>query len=78
VPEPSSDRVAFANSLRGVAALCVLVQHYAIGYWAVPKEIGDILHVPPASIGATPAFLAAFSPPSPLALGSFGVALFFL
>ncbi len=75
--KPQSERVEFANSLRGVAAICVLVQHYFIGFWAVRGTIGSLLNVPPLGVVGSPA-LGWIAPPSPLALGAFGVALFFL
>ena len=75
--ERSFERVAFANTLRGVAVICVLVQHYFVGFWAVPDTIGTVLNVPPLDVAVSPA-LAWVAPPSPLALGAFGVALFFL
>lgn len=78
MPERSpTDRVAFANSLRGVAAICVLIQHYFVGFWSVPATIGSLLNVPPVGMAVQPE-LAWIVPPFPLAWGAFGVALFFL
>ena len=78
MPEESrSERVAFANTLRGVAVICVLVQHYFVGFWAVPDTIGTLLNVPALDVAVSPA-LTWVAPPSPLSLGAFGVALFFL
>lgn len=67
----------FANTLRGLAAICVVIQHYFVGFWSVPGVIGGLLNVAPAP-SSVPASLAWIAPPDPFAWGAFGVALFFV
>ncbi|WP_020175129.1 acyltransferase family protein [Methyloferula stellata] len=73
-------RVVFANQLRGIAALCVVVTHYLGVFWNNSDIIGQITSTP-AQNPPTPTFISAlknvfslisFNP------GAFGVGLFFL
>ena len=68
------DRVAFANSLRGVAAVSVVIAHYLGVYWAAPAAIAQLTGMPP--LPAEPAFELSLMPY--FNFGPFGVGLFFL
>jgi peptidoglycan/LPS O-acetylase OafA/YrhL len=73
-------RVVFANQLRGIAALCVVVAHYLGVFWNNSEIIGQITSAP-AQNPPTPAFVTALSHGFDLIWfnpGAFGVALFFL
>jgi peptidoglycan/LPS O-acetylase OafA/YrhL len=73
------EKVEFANALRGIAALSVVVSHYFAAFWVIHPHL-------PHFIG-TPALVGHYDPPrianfilslSALELGPYGVALFFL
>src|SRR4051794_9008850 len=77
----SDGRLQFAQTLRGSAALCVVVMHYCIGYWqpAGRTDVAALINAPelPATIGIPP--LLQFLQTTPwFNPGQFGVALFFL
>lgn len=70
-----SARFAFANQLRGVAALCVVAAHLGQVFWVKHQLVSDAtFSIAPS--GTPPAY-ATFGSPW-LDLGAFGVALFFL
>ena len=75
-PRTAPGRVAFANQLRGVAALCVVLIHYTVVYQRMQPMLAWALAMPP--VEGTPAPWAAWFYPWWLDLGAFGVALFFL
>lgn len=69
-------RIAFANALRGIAALCVVIAHYILMFSYIKGAFGSLptLDEPPF-----PAWmLSTFNPLSNMNMGGFGVALFFL
>lgn len=68
------DRYVFANQLRGAAALCVVVSHFAGVYWVEPQLVAAATFSPPAAF-VVPGFVALIAP---LNLGAYGVGLFFL
>ena len=72
----SSERLIFANHLRGIAALLVVASHLIGVYWAEPQVVSEAFAVPPV-VGTPPPLFSLVSQPwfSP---GQFGVALFFL
>lgn len=72
-------RVQFADSLRGVACLSVVIAHYCGPFWTRGAVIPLIANVPPLPADTAPPYLYwvvvssnHFTP------GAFGVALFFL
>jgi len=76
-----SDRIQFAHTLRGVAALCVVIFHYCVLFWSAPwrQVIAGLTNAPVVADGvATPAWLAPLQTMPGFNLGEFGVALFFL
>ena len=73
-------RLEFANALRGLAALSVVIAHYNSFFFGSASLIGTIANTPPPIREASPALDAwqwvVLS--LPFAGGEFGVALFFL
>jgi peptidoglycan/LPS O-acetylase OafA/YrhL len=73
-------RVEFANALRGLAALSVVVSHYGSFFFGNAEFLGAIANMPPPARVASPALdtwqrlLSAL----PFSGGEFGVGLFFL
>lgn len=72
----SSGKITFANQLRGVAVLCVIVTHYLGIYWGARDLVARYTFAPVLE-GAKPAFMPYSAPPT-FNYGPFGVALFFL
>lgn len=75
-PRAVQGKVAFANQLRGLAALCVVLVHYTVVYHYMRPLLAWVLAAPSIE-GPIPAF-ATLIYPWWLDLGAFGVALFFL
>ncbi|TPN04559.1 acyltransferase [Mesorhizobium sp. B2-1-2] len=75
------ERVPFANTLRGIAALSVIVSHYTGVFWDRRDAVASLIHVPelPLSKYAFPVYLSWLHAAMPrFDWGAFGVALFFL
>jgi peptidoglycan/LPS O-acetylase OafA/YrhL len=72
-------KIEFANSLRGLAALSVLISHYLGVFWVARTVAGDLANttVLPESVMPTPLLARAFLS-VPVSWGPLGVALFFL
>ena len=73
-------KIIWANTLRGVAALSVLIAHYVIVFWLNQGAAASIARRPPLFSNdnlITPYFVKLVSL-VPLNFGAFGVALFFL
>ena len=72
-------RIAFADTLRGIAASCVLVHHFFYTFWRKPQIVADLI-VYPAAIQLIEHAEGPRVPDFGLAdfWGHFGVALFFL
>ncbi|MBI6908165.1 acyltransferase family protein [Pseudomonas palleroniana] len=69
-------RIAFANTLRGIAALSVVIAHYILMFNYLRGEYGGL---PALSENPFPDWLISiFNPLQSLNVGAFGVALFFL
>lgn len=69
-------RIAFANALRGVAALCVVIAHYILMFNYLRGEFGGL---PAHEEEPFPTWMISmFNPLDNLNMGAFGVALFFL
>jgi peptidoglycan/LPS O-acetylase OafA/YrhL len=69
-------KLHFANQLRGLAALFVLVSHWVGVFWAARATVGSATATP-VQEGQIPGILPLLFPPW-LNFGPFGVALFFL
>lgn len=72
-------KIEFANSLRGIAALCVLVSHYLGVFWVSRAVAGDLANttVLPEAVLPSPQ-ISNIALTVPISWGPFGVALFFL
>jgi Predicted acyltransferases len=69
-------RIAFANALRGIAALCVVIAHYILMFNYIRGEFGGLPALPEKPFPDW--MISFFNPLSSLNMGAFGVALFFL
>ena len=69
-------RVAFANQLRGLAALCVVLVHYTVVYQTMRPMVGWVVAAPDYDGPVAP--IAHWIMPPWFDAGAFGVALFFL
>jgi peptidoglycan/LPS O-acetylase OafA/YrhL len=77
--DPAHSRVAFANTLRGIAALCVVIQHYGHVFWNERIVTAGLINAPVLALPPlTPAYLRWVGQMQPFELGQFGVGLFFL
>jgi peptidoglycan/LPS O-acetylase OafA/YrhL len=78
-PEHST-RVEFANSLRGLAALSVLISHYLGVFWLKREITANFANAPilPSDEFPLPLYVRLLHPIESFDWGSFGVGLFFL
>ncbi|MCH4539060.1 acyltransferase family protein [Ochrobactrum sp. A-1] len=76
----SGGRIDFPNTLRGVAALSVMIDHYAGFYIGDRGFLSEMIHAPILSTQEVPvpAYLELPSILPTIIYGSFGVALFFI
>lgn len=77
----SSERVQFANTLRGIASVSVLIAHYTGAFWAANRAFtAHMINAPalPLDRYAFPTYLLWLHSIPHFDWGSFGVALFFL
>ncbi|MDU9390845.1 acyltransferase [Pseudomonas sp. zfem002] len=73
-----SDRIIFANTLRGFAAVSVLLSHFAGIFWVMNPVICDLLGVRKLTqLPEIPAILQFFADHC-IILGQFGVGIFFI
>jgi peptidoglycan/LPS O-acetylase OafA/YrhL len=72
----TSERIEFANGLRGIAALSVITGHYLGTFWKLTEAVAGLTGMVRAPV-ALP-FFVEWVGASPINLGAFGVALFFL
>lgn len=72
----SNNKITFANQLRGIAVLCVMMAHYTGIYWGARDLVSSYIHAPVAT-GDGPQWPGYIMFPT-LNYGPFGVALFFL
>jgi peptidoglycan/LPS O-acetylase OafA/YrhL len=73
-------RVEFANSLRGLAALSVLVSHYLGVFWLKREITANLANAPllPSDSFGIPIYVRLLHPIQEFDWGPFGVGLFFL
>lgn len=70
-------KIQFADKLRGIAALSVVISHFAYGFFAYEGEVARLIAAPPVTL--TPPLVSLQRALLPEAFfGHFGVALFFL
>jgi len=74
--QPQPDRLAFANALRGIAALVVLISHYVVMFDQIHGQYGGFAALPRNAFPAPVVWLNELI--KPIHLGALGVALFFL
>lgn len=72
----ASERIEFANTLRGLAAFVVLIAHVGVTYWYHPAIVEWLTGVPYTKTAA-PKFFTALNLTYD-AIGGYGVALFFV
>lgn len=75
-----SDRVEFANTLRGIAAVCVLIEHYFAFYTGDRGVVASLINAPALSLSqqSVPYYLTVIDRVPHLIPASLGVALFFV
>ena len=72
-------KIVFADNLRGLACLSVLVSHYCGGFWLSRPTVSDLINSPElASQFQTPALVIWINALPQFEWGPFGVGLFFL
>lgn len=72
-------RVDFANTLRGIAALMVMFGHYCLIFWQYRDVAAGLANSTPLPESVvTPDYLLAINHFNPFSFGIFGVAVFFL
>lgn len=76
----AGERAEFANLLRGLAALSVLVAHYYGVFWLARDAVAGFINAPSLDIHQhpVPRYVRLLNGGSFFSFGSFGVALFFL
>jgi peptidoglycan/LPS O-acetylase OafA/YrhL len=75
----SNQRVDFANTLRGIAALMVMFGHHSVIFWQYRDVAAGISNGTPLPAEVvTPDYLLALNHLNPFSFGVFGVAIFFL
>ncbi|MDD2325276.1 MAG: acyltransferase [Alphaproteobacteria bacterium] len=75
-----TSRIDFANTLRGFAAIAVVISHYYGVFWQARAAVGTLLTVPELPIDAvpTPLYINWINQIPLINWGCYGVALFFL
>lgn len=76
-----ADRIWFAQMLRGIAVILVIIEHMFIGLWINPAAATGTLLTDPPDFSATEQFYMPFALwliGNDLVLGNIGVAMFFL
>lgn len=73
-------RVDFANTLRGLAAICVVISHYCGIFWNSRETVAGLINAPtlPVETYPSPTYIAWIHDVSLFNWGGYGVALFFL
>lgn len=76
----SNKRIDFANTLRGFAALAVVISHYYGVFWSMRVEVGHIINAPtlPLETHAFPSYISWLHAVPIFNWGAYGVALFFI
>jgi peptidoglycan/LPS O-acetylase OafA/YrhL len=72
----ASNKIIFANQLRGIAAILVVLSHICGAFWSVRDVVGYYSGTPPVT-GEQP-FIAGYISNQYLNFGAFGVAVFFM
>ncbi|CAB3905183.1 hypothetical protein LMG26858_04444 [Achromobacter anxifer] len=75
---PNAGRLEFANTLRGFAAISVLLSHFAGIFWVMNPLICDLLGVPKLATLPERSDFLSFVGDYCIVLGQFGVGIFFI
>ncbi len=75
-PPPAADRIVFANQLRGLCVLAVMLVHYAVVAQFMRQAVAWVVAAPPLDTPLSP--VGTWLYPPWLDLGKFGVGAFFL
>ncbi len=73
---PRTDRIVFANQLRGLCVVAVMLVHYAVVAQVMRGAVAWVVAAPPLDTPPSP--IVAWAYPPWLDLGKFGVSAFFL
>lgn len=72
-------KIAFANTLRGLSALCILIYHYAVFFWATPAiAMHTTLPLSLFTSIETPWYVTRFFSATLFNIGPYSLGLFFL
>jgi peptidoglycan/LPS O-acetylase OafA/YrhL len=73
-------KIEFINTLRGIAIISVLIDHYFVVFWFARQAVSDLsnMAILPIDRYPVPTYSIFLSFISPITLGAYGVALFFL
>lgn len=73
-------RVDFANTLRGLAAICVVISHYCGIFWNSRETVASLINAPvlPVETHPIPSYITWIHDFTLFNWGGYGVALFFL
>ncbi len=73
-------RIEFANTLRGLASVSVLLYHYCWAFWSLRDAVSILTNLPvlPIDRFPIPYYFEYWRLPVPFNLGTYGVGLFFL
>lgn len=73
-------KIEFANTLRGFAAISVIIAHYFGVFWLARDAVAGFINAPslPVEYFATPSYIQLLNSWKGFSFGAFGVALFFL
>jgi peptidoglycan/LPS O-acetylase OafA/YrhL len=74
----TTERIVFANILRGVGAIAVLVSHYIGIFWVMHPGISDLMKVPAISNFPSLEFPLSILSEYCIVFGQFGVGVFFI
>lgn len=76
----ANERIQFANTLRGMAIILVLVAHYGWVFWSARDAVSALTNTPVLSLEKhpIPSYFIFLNWISILNIGAYGVALFFL
>ena len=75
-PLPSTDKIVFANQLRGLCVLAVMLVHYAVVAQFMRANVAWVVAAPPLDTPPSP--VGTWVYPPWLDLGKFGIGAFFL
>lgn len=80
MPSDASPKIAFADSLRGIACVCVVISHIFANFWLVRALVASLINAPvlPASVITPPFVIWLYTVVPSFSWAGFGIGLFFL